>query len=192
MLKQLTDAIDNVCREKEQVIVALEGGSASGKSTLGKQLQQLYGCTLIHMDDFFLQPHQRTPERFGQPGGNVDWERCLKEVLLPLQEGRPFSYRVFDCSVMDFGASVQVQPVSLTILEGVYSMHPALRPYVDLGVFLKVDADTQSRRILRRNGERMHKRFMEEWIPLENVYFAACHVQEACRLTISMTDEGEL
>ena len=34
------------------------------------------------MDDFFLRPEQRRPERFAEPGGNVDRERFAAEVLV--------------------------------------------------------------------------------------------------------------
>ena len=42
------------------VRLAIEGGSASGKTTLGKILAERYDCTVLHMDDFFLRPEQRT------------------------------------------------------------------------------------------------------------------------------------
>ena len=80
--------IDHLTAEKDRVLVAIEGGSASGKTTLGELLQNVYGCPVFHMDDFFLRPEQRTEARFTQPGGNVDRERFLEEVLIPLREGR--------------------------------------------------------------------------------------------------------
>ena len=64
--------IDCLTAEKDRVLVAIEGGSASGKTTLGELLQNVYGCPVFHMDDFFLRPEQRTEARFAQPGGNVD------------------------------------------------------------------------------------------------------------------------
>ena len=33
------------------------------------------------MDDFFLQPKQRTKERLEQAGGNVDYKRFKKEIV---------------------------------------------------------------------------------------------------------------
>lgn len=67
--------------EKGTVKAAIEGGSASGKTTLSEILTAIYGCTVFHMDDFFLQPQQRTPERYAEAGGNIDRERFLTEVL---------------------------------------------------------------------------------------------------------------
>ena len=79
-------AIDKLLK-KGSVKIAIEGGSASGKSTLAQYMEDIYTCTVMHMDDFFLQPHQRTPERFAEIGGNVDRERFLNEVLIPLKKG---------------------------------------------------------------------------------------------------------
>ena len=56
-------------------IVAIDGRCASGKSTLAAYLKSALACSVIHMDHFFLQPHQRTEKRLREPGGNVDYER---------------------------------------------------------------------------------------------------------------------
>ncbi len=180
--------------EKGPVTLAIEGGSASGKSTLASLLESLYGATLFHMDDFFLQPHQRTAERYREVGGNIDRERFLAEVLLPLSRGETVSYRRFDCHERSLLAPVPITPKRLTVIEGAYSMHPLFRPYYSLSVFLHIDKDLQRERILLRNGEAMAKRFFSEWIPLEEIYFEKTAVKEACDLLISIAsrhDQGE-
>ena len=63
-IQALLARIDCLMAERERVIVAVDGGSASGKTTLGALLQSVYACPVFHMDDFFLRPEQRTPERF--------------------------------------------------------------------------------------------------------------------------------
>lgn len=179
-------AIDQRLAQGGAVTVALEGGSASGKSTLAALLGQVYGCTVLHMDDFFLQPHQRTPERLAEPGGNVDRERFLLEVLTPLRARQPFAYRPFSCRTMAMDVPVQVTPGQLAVVEGAYSMHPDLADAYDLSVFLDVDADCQWERISRRNGEAMRRRFLEEWIPMEEKYFAHFGVKERCTLRVQV------
>ena len=42
-------------------VIALDGMCASGKSTLAAYAAQELGVTVFHMDDYFLQPFQRTP-----------------------------------------------------------------------------------------------------------------------------------
>ena len=108
---------------KGTVIVAIEGGSASGKTTLSGILSSIYDCTVFHMDDFFLQPEQRTPERYAEIGGKVDRERFSTEVLQPLSNGEAVHYRKFNCSTMRLGEEIEVGTKRLTIIEGAYSMH---------------------------------------------------------------------
>ena len=114
-------------RTKRPLIAAIDGRCASGKTTAANLLQEQYGWTVVHADDFFLRPEQRTPERYAEPGGNLDRERLKEEVLMPLREGKPVNYRRFDCSKMELGETVSVPLTDLVIVEGSYSLHPELR-----------------------------------------------------------------
>lgn len=171
-----------------RVKLAIEGGSAGGKTTLSGLLEKIYGCTVFHMDDFFLRPQQRTPERYAEIGGNVDRERFLSEVLLPLSRGEAIEYRKFDCSVMDLGPVERVTPERLTVIEGAYSMHPDLAGYYDLSVFLDISPEKQRERILKRNGADMAQRFFNEWIPLETKYFEGTDILSRCGMVIGIGD----
>ena len=162
--------------------VAIDGRSASGKSTLGGMLARIYDANLFHMDDYFLRPEQRTPQRYAEPGGNVDRERFAEEILAGLDSGQAFSYRPFDCATGRLAPPVPVGPRAVNVVEGSYSLHPALRGGYDVKVFLDIDPATQSERILARNGARMHRRFIEQWIPLEEAYFASMDIRAACDL----------
>ena len=180
--------IDCLTAEKDRVLVAIEGGSASGKTTLGELLQNVYGCPVFHMDDFFLRPEQRTEARFAQPGGNVDRERFLEEVLIPLREGRPVDYRRFDCATFTIAPPQRIKAGTLNIVEGAYSMHPDLAPYYDLSVFLPISAEKQRERILKRNAPAHAKQFFDRWIPFEQRYFDALDVRNRCDLILSADD----
>ena len=169
-----------------EVKLAIEGGSASGKSTLSVLLGEIYDCTVFHMDDFFLRPEQRTPERFAEAGGNVDRERFLSEVLEPMRRGEPFTYRVFDCSSMTLGDTVKAYPKKLTVIEGAYSMHPELSQHYSFTVFLDISRELQRERIIKRNSPVLAERFFNEWIPLEAVYFSHFNIKEKCDMVIEI------
>ena len=64
--------IDELLAQKDMVIVAIDGKCTSGKTTLASKLAQIYDCNVFHMDDFFLRPEQRIPERLAEVGGNVE------------------------------------------------------------------------------------------------------------------------
>ncbi len=170
---------------KGKVTLAIEGGSASGKSTLGELLKKIYGCTVFHTDDFFLQPHQRTKERFKTPGGNMDRERFMEEILLPISENKEVTYQKFDCSDFSLMPAVTVPSSNFNVIEGAYSMHPELERFYNLSVFLDIDPQKQKERILKRN-PKMAQRFFSEWIPLEKVYFEKMRVKERCNIIISI------
>ena len=187
-IRVLLTRIDRLMAERERVIVAVDGGSASGKTTLGELLQSVYACPVFHMDDFFLRPEQRTPERFSEPGGNVDRERFLSEVLLPLRQGKAVDYRRFDCATFTIAPPQRIKAGTLNIVEGAYSMHPDLAPYYDLSVFLPISAEKQRERILKRNAPAHAKQFFDRWIPFEQRYFDALDVRNRCDLILSADD----
>ncbi len=114
----------------------------------------------------------------------MDRERFETEVLMPLSVGRDVIYRPYNCSEKCITQGSIVTPKRLNIIEGAYSLHPKLRMYYDLKVFVEIDPDCQRERILRRNGAEWGKRFFEEWIPLEQRYFEALSPRECSDLMI--------
>ena len=183
-------SIDRLMAQKGRLILAIEGGSASGKTTLAALLQAVYGCTVFHADDFFLRPEQRTPERFAEVGGNFDRERFLTEILEPLHTGKVITYQPFDCKTQKLLPPVSVTPTPLTVVEGAYSMHPTLSSYYDLSAFLKIDEGYQRERILKRNTPFLANRFFEEWIPMEKRYFEGTELPSRCDLLITVTPDA--
>ena len=159
-------------------IIAIDGRCAAGKTTLAAKLAKELGGDVIHMDDFFLPPVLRTPERRSEPGGNVHYERFLTEVIPNLATGKNFSYQRFDCSRMALGDWLPVQNNGFVFVEGAYSCHPVLGEYMDRKVFLNIDSKTQADRIRKRNGEDRLQDFLQLWIPLEEAYFQAFSVEE--------------
>ena len=180
MTRSVIDLIDERMRSKSHLLVAIDGRCASGKTSLAGKLQRHYGCKVIHMDHFFLRPEQRTQERLNTPGENVDHERFLEEVLMPLKRGEGFSYCPFDCSVQTLSKPVTIIPGALTIIEGSYSCHRTLRDHYDLRIFLSVSPEEQMRRIMIRNGEQKANMFRDRWIPLEECYFSEFGIGQHC------------
>lgn len=167
-----------------RTVVAVEGGSASGKTTLADLLAQVYDCNVLHMDDFFLRPEQRTPARLSEVGGNFDRERFYDEIVVPLNKHQTVQYRPFDCQTQSLGERISIEPKRLTVVEGVYSTHPELGRYYDLSAFLHIDPAQQRARIQKRNTPALAERFFGEWIPKENAYFAQTRILERCDVLI--------
>jgi len=181
----LPDKIDALLDAQPRVLLAIDGDCASGKSTMAERLRTHYDCNVISMDHFFLRPEQRTEVRLREPGGNVDYERFLVEVLTPLKVEEGFAYRPFDCKMGGFGAEIAVLPRKLSIVEGAYSLHPILADAYHIKVFLTIDPAEQARRIADRNGVEMLERFKTEWIPMEKRYFSHFDIANQCDFVLS-------
>lgn len=184
-LQAVQQEIKRIMVHGKRLIVAIDGRCGSGKTSLAAALEEKYGYPVIHMDDFFLRPEQRTAERLATPGENVDHERFLTEVLLPLTAGETVTYRPFSCRTMSFCEPLTLPRCAVTVVEGSYACHPSLREYYDLRVFLDVDSKTQMSRILRRNGPEKAEEFRRRWIPLEELYFSELDVAACCDLILN-------
>ncbi len=184
-LLPLVDSILRLYYKKDRIVIAIEGRAASGKSTAADDLKSIFkdDACVIHMDDFFLPLNLRTQERYAEPGGNIHYERFLSEVLSSLGNDS-VSYRRFDCSIGDYADNLTVKLPKIVIIEGSYSMHPLFRNKYDVTVFSDVSPSEQMERIILRNGEEWGKIFKDKWIPLEERYFSACGVKEACHIVI--------
>ncbi len=180
--------IKKLLSEKSRVIVAIDGPCASGKTTLAAKLCEKFDGFVIHTDDFFLRPEKRTPGRLSEPGGNLDRERFLDEVLVPLRAGNDFSFRPYLCSVGALGEKITVPKKALYIIEGSYSHHPFFGRY-DLKIFLKISSDIQKDRLAKRDPEKL-SRFLTEWIPMEERYFSHFQIRENADVVIE-TDEAD-
>lgn len=163
--------------------IAIDGGAASGKSTLADLIAQRFDVNVIHMDDFFLPPERKTPGRLEQPGGNVDYERFAAEVRL----SDSFTYHKYNCKTGVL-TPVTVAQKSITVVEGAYCLHPLFRSMFDYKIFLYTTPEIQEHRILERNGADMLKRFQNEWIPLENAYIAKLNIKELCDITVDTSE----
>lgn len=182
MINEIINLANKLIRKKGSCIIAIDGRCGSGKTTLAKILSTCYNCSVIHMDDFFLQPFQRTEERLNEVGGNVDRERFYEEVLQPLSSNESFSYRPFDCHRMDFSEKVMIKPGTVTIVEGSYSCHPELYKFYDLHIFVDVNKKNQLERLIKRVGEDRITQFEERWIPLEEAYFSQTEIKYKCEI----------
>lgn len=173
---------------KKRVIIAIDGRAGSGKTTFAKRVQEALDCNVFHMDDFFLPASLKTEKRLQEPGGNVHYERFYEEVIAPIVKGMPVVYRPYNCQTGELEEEMSFKPKQITVVEGVYSLHPLFQPFYDFKVFMTVDQEVQLARIERRNGKEMLQDFVERWIPLEENYFRQLNIEKQCDITIDTTD----
>ena len=182
-LDALVGRAEALLREKGRAVIAIDGRCGSGKTTLAGRLAARWDCTLLHADDFFLRPEQRTPARLAQPGGNFDRERFYAEALAPLLAGRDALYRPYDCHAGCLRPPVAAPLRPVILAEGSYCCHPDLWGCYDLHVFVTAPLDVRLARLARRPGVDLAA-FRTRWIPLEEAYFAAERLEERCDILV--------
>lgn len=162
----------------KRLLVAVDGRAAAGKSTIAQELQKRTGCNVVHADDFYLHPVQRTAARYAEPGGNIDYERLHRDVIEPWQKTGAFSYAPYDAHKDLYGEVMHFVPSPVTVVEGAYSAHPVLARAYDLIVFVTTSPEVQRTRIAQRNGTAALRMFQDKWIPLEERYIAETSAEQ--------------
>lgn len=167
---EVLNQIEELIKKQDKVIIGIDGTCASGKTTLANELKERFSGEVIHLDDFFLRPTQRTSKRLSEIGGFVDYERFNTEITEPLINNEPVIYHKYDCKAKELSDDIEVSNKQLIIIEGSYSHNPKVYNEYDVKIVLKTTYNIQIDRITKRNGSKMLERFINEWIPRENEY----------------------
>lgn len=186
---EIISRVEALLGSKRVVLIAIEGNCCAGKTTMAARLGEKLEANVFHLDDYFLQPHMRTPEQLSQPGGNVDAERFLSQVLVPASRGEAVTVQKYDCHADALLPPVSVSPKRVVIAEGAYSLHPLLNSYYDLKIFCRIGTNLQEKRILARNGAIALPMFQKRWIPLENAYFSGLDILPQCDIVVDAVEK---
>lgn len=179
--------IYRLVQRKEQAVIAIDGRCGSGKTYLAALIGKLFPCNICHMDDFYLPMKQREKKWKEIPGGNMDLERFLNEVLCPARNGKGISYRPYHCGKNAMEDAVWMPFRRLTVVEGSYSHHPALAGEYDLTIFLTCSREEQRKRLQIREGEAFLV-FEHTWIPLEENYLRHYAIETGSRFVVDTSD----
>lgn len=171
-IRRIVEALDR--RGSATALVGVDGPGGAGKSTFARRLAEAVGTAsaIVGMDDFYLAPGERTGARLASPGGAFDWERLLAEVLRPLSEERDASYRPHDWETARSRERVHVEPGRLVVVEGVSALRRELHGFYDYRVFVECPRALRLERGLARDGEEARARWVEEWMPAEDLYLS--------------------
>src|SRR5882762_8645182 len=85
---------------RRPIVVAMDGGSGAGKTTIARRLMRLTETALIPLDDFYqtVTPESQWPQKTVEQrlNGVFHWSRVRSEALEPLRAGKPARWRAFD------------------------------------------------------------------------------------------------
>lgn len=161
-------------------LIAVVGGSGSGKSWLANELTRWFGQSAAHLSlDYFYRDlgHLPGPERdrvnFDDPAA-IDWE-SLQDVLESLERGRMTRVPVYDFAEhVRSPVMLELEARPVIVLEGLWLLHQDwLQEKFALSVFVDCPEDLRlSRRISRdvvtrgRSEESVRKQFEEHVQPM--------------------------
>lgn len=169
---------------KKPAIVGIDGRCGSGKTYFAEWLERHFSCNIVHVDDFYLPMDRRAADWMEVSGGNIDFERLLSEVLLPLKESGRALYRPYSCKEGKYGEAWELQKKPLIVVEGSYAGHPLLAAQYDLRLFFTCSGGEQAKRLKAREKGR-YEAFAVRWIPLEETYFARYAIEKESALTVN-------
>jgi len=144
-------------------LIAIAGGSGSGKTTFAKKLINKANeqITILHMDSYYLpdQPQKHFTSS-GKPNFDhpeaFDWD-LVREHIKSLKQGMPIHAPIYDFKTSSrTDSSETLSPSPVIIFEGIFSLFDEeIRKLADVKVFLHVDSDIRfTRRLNRDVGER--------------------------------------
>jgi len=185
---ELFKLIEQPLKFDRRVILGIDGRCGAGKTTLAKIITRVYGGDFISTDDFYLPFEFRTPERMAIPGGHINYERFIRQVLDPIKSGRTrLEYENFNCFTKVATPIVANLDSKIIVIEGSYSLHPWVRDLYSHSAFLDIPDSIQKERILKRNGEEKYEMFKNIWIPFEDNYRKAYKIDKYCSIMIDNT-----
>jgi uridine kinase len=167
-LRDLVQQVLDVARDSaaRRPVVAVDGRSSSGKSTLAQRIEGILpGTSVVHTDD--VAWHQSC----------FDWPDFLIDgVLRPLQVGQPVRYRPPSWDARGRPGSIDV-PVesSLVVVEGVGAARAEAMPFLDAVVYVQVDlAVAAQRNLVKVKADEISRTDFEAWMA-EEIPFVAKH-----------------
>ena len=151
------------------ILVAIDGASGAGKSTVSDMLKSKLSAAVIPLDDFFsanipdaIWDEFSVEEKLEKV---FDWKRLRTQALLPLLANQQAKWHSFD-----FGAKT-CDPAGVVIIDGAYSAGPCLADLVNLTVLIDVPVQERHARLHKREDPAFIKQWHRRWDLVEVFYF---------------------
>lgn len=139
-------------------VIGVAGGSASGKTTIVKKIQEYFGEDIVVLGhDSYYKAHddmdydERARLNYDHPN-SFDTERMAEDVR-KLIKGQAVDIPVYDFTIHNRSAeTVHVEPKNLIIIEGILILeNKELRDLMDAKIYVDTDADERLMRRIRRD-----------------------------------------
>ena len=184
----------------QALVVAIDGRSGSGKSTVAEAVAQAIDAVIVPCDDFFAASlsnaewDRRTPEQ--RAADAIDWRRLRREAIEPLRIGRTASWYAFDFlagprgdgTYLQKGTPTALAPKPVVLLDGAYSARPELGDIVDISVLVEAAPATRATRLAAREAAEFLRQWHARWDLAEEYYFG--HVRPPSAFDVVLYSDG--
>jgi len=159
------------------VVIALDGPSGAGKTTLARGVELALAATgpvaVVHMDHLYP----------GWDGLSAAPALLTRQVLEPLSRGEHAAYRLWSWVRERWAGTKDVPPCRFLVVEGCGASVGPARPYAAVTVF--VDADTALRRDrgIARDGEA-YRPHWQRWADQESALFSSDSTRDRADLVL--------
>lgn len=162
----ITEIRRRMSLKSSSLLLAIDGGTGTGKSTLALLIAAEVPAVIVQGDDFCQNDVDWNQMSTAEKATHcIDWSRARREALEPLLAGETAIWHPFNFST-GIGLAdyvVMRKPASVIILDGIYSSNPGLSDILDFTIL--VEAPTKIR-YARHNEREGHNDI--EWHKLWN------------------------
>ncbi len=155
----ISKIIELTQKKDKTILIALDGRSGTGKTTIAKYIADKLDGVEIQADNFWTGGSddvwdKRTPQEKSDQA--IDWKRMRIEVLEPLLRGKSATWHPFNWKT-GIGLAeeiIEASPKRFIVLDGAYSTRPELQDIIDIGILVEVPEDSNRRnRLVKREGK---------------------------------------
>ncbi|MDA5561589.1 kinase [Exiguobacterium sp. MMG028] len=138
-------------------VVAIDGLSGAGKTTLVSRLSEESTILVLHIDDYIVERDRRYET--GQPEPTeyyaLQWDvsRLERELFRPLRNGiteLTLPRYVYERDVI-VEEVIDVSSAYTIVVEGIFLQRPEWRPYYDYVIYLDCPREVRYERVLNRD-----------------------------------------
>jgi anthranilate synthase component 1/para-aminobenzoate synthetase len=165
------------------VIIAIDGRSGAGKTTLAIELAAMLRnhrkVSLFHLEDIYP----------GWDGLSAGIDRYVGTVLAPLSRGEAASWTSWDWENHHDGDPRVTLPAEIVIVEGVGAAAAAARPLLDAVVWADSPDSERRERALERDGDT-YEPFWDQWANQEAELLAVDDIPQHANVRVLNRADG--
>ena len=142
------------------MLITIDGVAGSGKTTLAQFMSEEFrhhtSVQVVHMDDLY--------EGWEDPLG-TELSGKLQKIAKAHNERLALETTIYDWESSRAGATLEILPVEILILEGVGSGQRTIREFVEKKIWIDLEPQVGLGRVLTRDGNSIAEkmlRFMDE------------------------------